>query len=192
MVPDSTTSDVSALPVTSDPLQPFTKVLGIAPNPESHDRITGLLCFDNELLVNSETWYDAAADNVDTTLAVRDSSNLLGTIDGYFELSGRAHAAGYMGNIPLQLQSKFDGAQYFTGWSSVYSITSRYSQGPSLWTFDPNGMSGASDGPVASTAYMNFPYSGGSDQWLSPTAPYYEAQGTAGPFPPGESSQANL
>ena len=136
-----------------------------------------MMCYDDELIVNGEDFYDAAANNYDTTLVVRDSSNLGGTIDGWFEMSGRAHAAGYMGRIPASLQQLFGGAQYYTGWSSVYSITSRYSQGPSLWTFDPySSFSGKTEGPVGTTDWMNFPYSGGSSSWLSPTAPYYSPQ----------------
>ena len=138
-----------------------------------------MMCYDDELIVNGEDFYDAAANNYDTTLVVRDSSNLGGTIDGWFEMSGRAHAAGYMGRIPIpaSLQQLFGGAQYYTGWSSVYSITSRYSQGPSLWTFDPySSFSGKTEGPVSTTDWMNFPYSGGSSSWLSPTAPYYSPQ----------------
>lgn len=186
VVPDSSTFDVTQLPVTADPIQPFTQILSIAPNPEGHNRITGMMCYENELIINSEDWYDAAADNYDTTLAIRDSSNLSGTIDGYFKHPGRANAAGYMGTIPLSLQSKFGGSQYYMGWSSVYSITSRYSQGPSIWSLHPSEMTRAANGALTSTSFMNFPYSGGSDQWLSPTANSYSPQGEEGPFPPAD------
>jgi len=187
IVPSKTVFQVSQLPVTDNPIQPFTGVLQAADNPEGHNKITGLMCYEDELIVNSEDWYDAAADNHDTTLVVRDSSNLFdSTIDGYFEMSGRANAAGYMGKIPASLQQAFGGAEYYTGWSSVYSITSRYSQGPSLWTFRPQDLADSTGGPVTSKSYMNFPYSGGPSQWLSPTATYYAAQGIDGPFAPAD------
>ncbi len=152
---------VSLLPKSDPPLQNFTSLL-----PESNDqginRITGMLYYNNALIVNAEQWYNADGDNTDTTLVVANADNLDGTVDGFFRMNGQANSAGYMGEIPLGLQAAFGGAKYFTGWSSVYSIVSRYSYGPSLWTFNPDDLLNgqASDEPnIDATAYMNFAYS---------------------------------
>ncbi|MBW2527627.1 MAG: hypothetical protein JRI23_25825, partial [Deltaproteobacteria bacterium] len=174
---------VADLPETGDPLQPFTDLLSTGGNPEAIDRITGMLWVDGALIVNAEQWYDAPGDNVDTSLVVEDASDLAGAVDGYFELSGRAQCAGYMGAIPAEWQSAF-GAEFYTGWSSVYSIISRYSLGPSLWTFAPTDMvngSASSNPQINATAFMNYAY---GETHLSDRATEWEAQGSTGPFPP--------
>ncbi len=100
IVEAGTQTNVADLPETGEPLQAFASVLGTVENPDDLDRITGMLWVDGSLIVNAENWYDAAGDNVDTTLVIEDANNLLGARDGYFELSGAAHSAGYMGAIP--------------------------------------------------------------------------------------------
>lgn len=174
---------VADLPESGAPLQPFTHVLDTGGNPESLDRITGMLWVDGSLIINAEQWYDAPGDNVDTTLVVADANNLSGAIDGYFELSGAAHSAGYMGTIPDAWQDAF-GATHYTGWSSVYSIVSRYSVGPSLWTFDPSDLltGDATTTPqITATPFMNYAY---HETHLSDRAVEYAAQGETGPFDP--------
>ena len=91
-------------------------------------------------------------------------------MNGYFELEGAARAAGYMAQIPEQWRKSFGGS-YLTGWSSVYSIISRYSVGPSMFVFDPTdilNMPHGSQGPAATTEYMNFAY--GAGHYLAPDA----------------------
>ena len=174
---------VAELPETGDPLQPFASVLDTGGNPETLDRITGMLWVDGALIVNAEQWYDAPGDNEDTTLVVADANDLEGAMDGYFELSGGAHSAGYMGQIPAGWQDAF-GASFYTGWSSVYSIVSRYSVGPSLWTFAPSDLltgSAATAPQISATPFMNYAY---HDTHLSDRAVEYAAQGELGPFPP--------
>jgi hypothetical protein len=167
-----TADDVTLLPVVEAPLQVFAPVLDQGPhgNPEELDRITGLLWVEGRLLINAETWYDAPGDNVDTTLVVRDAADLTGDIDGYFELTGAARAAGYMAPVPEAWQAPLGGT-HLAGWSSVYSIISRYSVGPSLWIFDPvdiTSTAAGAQGPVAATPLMNFDY--GAGHYLAPDA----------------------
>jgi len=122
-------------------LQPYVRVLSDAnKKPKaSHgnltNRINGILYFKGKLLVTSEIWYDGGGRNKDN-LQVLDADNLSANSKGMLQLEGAAQAAGYMFPIPKALHNKF-GAEYGLGWSSVYSITSRYSQGPSFFTFDP-------------------------------------------------------
>lgn len=183
-VAPGTQTTVDALPVTGEPLQDFVQVLDTGGNPDELNRITGMLWLDGALLVNAEQWYDAAGDNADTTLVIADADDLGGAREGYFELSGGAHGAGYMGPIPEALQQDLGGA-YYTGWSSVYSIVSRYSVGPSLWTFDPMAMvmgSASANPAIPATPQMNFGYPDG----LSERALEWGEQGTSGPFPPAD------
>ncbi|MBW2458913.1 MAG: hypothetical protein JRI68_30720 [Deltaproteobacteria bacterium] len=185
IVESGTQTEVADLPETGEPLQPFVSVLEAVDNPEALDRVTGMLWVDGALIVNAETWYDAAADNQDTTLVLADADDLAGAADGYFELDGAAHSAGYLGPIPVAWQDAL-GADHYTGWSSVYSIVSRYSVGPSLWTFDPDDLLGgsASSAPqISATATMNYAYGG---TLLSEGALDWAAQGEAGPFPPAD------
>ena len=163
-------TDVRDLPQTSGATQNFLNVFSGVSNNEGLNRITGMMVVDNSLIVNAETWYDGAADNRDTTLVFPDAGNLAGNVDGLFQMSCAANCAGYMGHIPPVWQSAFGGAQYFSGWSSVYGIAARYSQGPSLWTMNPNDIvyGDASVNPaIETTAYMNYAY---NTCWLSPDA----------------------
>lgn len=172
---------VSELPETGNPLQNFVSVLDII-TPSVVDRITGMLWHNGSLIVNAEVWYDAGGTNVDTTLVIRDANNIAGSIEGYYQLEGTAHSAGYMGEIPGDLQNRFGGSQYYTGWSSVYSVVSRYSVGPSLWTFDPTDLitGDTSTNPqIEATPYMNFGY----PATLGDRALEWAEQGTPGPFP---------
>lgn len=157
-------TDVVALPVVSESLQPFVQVLDRSPsgNPEGINRVTGMLWLDGQLLVNAENWYDAGGQNQDTTLVVRDATDLGGVVDGYFELDGAAHAGGYMAPIPAEWQSAL-GGRFLTGWASNYSIISRYSVGPSLFSFEPNDIlesAAGATGPVGTVAHMDFPHGG--------------------------------
>jgi hypothetical protein len=159
-----TATDVASLPLVETPLQPFTAVLDASPhgNPDALDRVTGLFCSDGSLLVNAELWYDAAGTARDTTLVVRDADALGGTVDGYFELDGAAHAGGYMAEIPEEWRTALGGT-HLVGWASNYSIVSRYSVGPSLFVFDPQDLVGSSagaEGPIATRAWMDFPHAG--------------------------------
>jgi hypothetical protein len=154
-------TEVSDLPVSGGPLQNFTTVFP-ANNDQGINRITGMMVYNDALIINAEEWYNADGGNTDTTLVVSDADALDGNITGFFKLDGRAHSAGYMGAIPPGLQSLFSGAKYFTGWSSVYSIVSRYSYSPSIWTFDPSDLTtgdASTDPNVNATAFMNFAYS---------------------------------
>jgi hypothetical protein len=165
-------TEVGGLPVVEAPIQPFVALLGASPNgnPEGIDRVTGMLLLEGQLIVNAESLYDGNGGNNDTSLLVRDAGNLSGVVDGYFEIAGRAHSGGYMAAIPGEWQQAL-GGEYLTGWSSVHSIISRYSVGPTLWVFDPHDMTNAPTGaqdPVAATPFMNFGY--GDGQFLADDA----------------------
>ena len=170
------------LPESGEPLQPFANVLDTMENgnPDNLDKITGMLVVGDQLIINAETWYDAATDNTHTTLKI-DANNLGSVPGGSYRLEGGAHSAGYMAPIPENYRAAF-GADYLTGWSSVYSIISRYSVGPSLWTFSSSDVLNAGAGDsIFATAFMNFPF---DDHMIDPRATEWAQQGQAGPFEP--------
>lgn len=160
----STATDVVALPVVEESLQPYVQLLDAVPNgnPGGVNKVTGMLWLEGQLLVNAENWYDASGQNEDTTLVVRDAAGLGGEVDGYFELEGAAHAGGYMAPIPSEWQAAL-GGPVLTGWASNYSIVSRYSVGPSLFAFEPKDIlesAPGAEGPVATIVHMDFPHAG--------------------------------
>jgi hypothetical protein len=191
---------VADLPVTSDPIQTFVPVFDVAKggstntyNPDGLNTITGLLYLPNSdgstggsLLFNAEDFYDTYPTATQTTGVVRDAHQMNTTVaQGFFQMEGGAKSAGYMGSIPVEFRSKFNNAQYYTGWSSVYSILSRYSLGPTLFTFDPTQSNLPSIPPanISTRAYLNYAYEtiplGGFDN-----ATAWEGCTSIGPFPP--------
>jgi hypothetical protein len=123
--------------ITANVLQEYTTILDKKLDGNNTDKITGILSYEGNLLVTSEIWYDANGSNRDnlqvfsTEYALSDSS-----FNGMLQIDGGATAAGYMSKVPAELVNKV-GSPYIVGWAANYSITSRYSQGPSLHTFDP-------------------------------------------------------
>ncbi|MFK7985033.1 MAG: hypothetical protein AB8I08_03305 [Sandaracinaceae bacterium] len=157
---------VADLPVVEAPLQEFHNVLGDSANgnPDSMDRVTGLYWSDGHLIVQTNRWYDAAASATDTTLLVVDGE-LDGTVIGYFELAGRARAAGFVSPIPEAWQAALGGPA-LAGWASNYSIIGRYSVGPTLFAFDPADLTAeagnpAAEGSIETTAHLDYAYSEG-------------------------------
>lgn len=152
-------TNLMALNVVS-PLQGFKTILDAVDNPTGVNRINGMIYKNGQLIVNAEVWYDASGTNSNTTLVVRNAASLnTSAIDGYYALNGAAHAAGYLSPIPAEWRERFN-SEYLTGWSSVNSIISRYSYGPTLFTFNiadlMNGMS--KSGPVQTVPFMNFSF----------------------------------
>jgi hypothetical protein len=124
--------------VAAETLQSYVKVLDKKQVGKQTTRITGMLVYQQALLINSEIWYDGGGKNKDN-LQVFDNIDSLSTssFKGMLQLEGGAKAAGYMSPIPKRWQTIL-GGKYLTGWASNYSITSRYSQGPSMYIFNPS------------------------------------------------------
>ncbi|RZS93819.1 hypothetical protein [Aquimarina brevivitae] len=155
---------LAELNASEAPTQEFTTILNAVANPTGVDRINGMLYKNGQLIINAEKWYDASGTNENTTLVLRDANDLTNTtIDGYYQLNGAANAAGYLSYIPEEWQASFN-ASYITGWSSVNSIISRYSYGPSLFTFDENDVlnTSASTGPINTNPFLNFSFANGN------------------------------
>ena len=123
-------------------IQPFREFLSRVPsgNKDKLNRILGMRVIDGQLFVNAVEYYDADAKNRDTTFIVRDANDLKNSpIAGFFQLKGRAHAAGWISKIPQNWREKLN-SSYLVGSSSSVPINSRLSMGPSAFTFYPFGV----------------------------------------------------
>jgi hypothetical protein len=118
-------------------LQQYVKVLNKKEVGNSTNKINGILYHNQNLLVSSEIYYDGSAGNADNLQVF---SNVLdinsSPYTGMLQLEGKAQAAGYMFKVPADLQERI-GSEYITGWATNNAIVSRYSQGPSLYKFNP-------------------------------------------------------
>lgn len=162
------------------PLQYFKSILSTAPtgNPNGNDKITGLYYYKGKLVVNTEKWYDAAGSNTDTTLVLQDAKNLAtSAVKGYYRLKGAARAAGYISDVPPNYQAQLD-SKHITGWSSVYSIISRYSIGPSMYKLNLNDLTDSDELDVHTEALMSFH----GKNMLAPNANAMNVSGNASPL----------
>ena len=186
-IPDASLSeDLSELPVV-EPIQDFVLFLDQLYTTDGINRITGMYVHGDEIIVNAENWYGAGGQDRDTTFVIKDKSDLINSaVEGYFQMEGAARCAGYMGAIPEEWRASFGGSSLYTGWSSVYSIISRYSIGPSLWAFDEGAILNIMEGgqEIPTRAFMNYPYAYDESTHLGDID--WSPQGTSGPFPPAD------
>lgn len=150
--------------VKAKTIQSYVRALDKNEVGKRNNRITGMLYYKQHLLVNSEIWYDASGKNIDNLQVISNANDLKNSaFKGMLQLEGAAKVAGYMSAIPKEWQREL-GGKYISGWASNYSITSRYSQGPSLFVFDPEHAVKANltgDRKIATTAKMVFPLKDG-------------------------------
>ncbi|MFT6779748.1 MAG: hypothetical protein ACJAV1_003692 [Paraglaciecola sp.] len=142
-------------------LQDYFPVLEKREAGNQTDRITGILYVDGNLIVNSEIWYDGSGSNKDNMQVFSNANDLRSSsYVGMLQLDGSANAAGYMSEVPDNLKADLN-SDYIVGWASNSAIASRYSQGPSMFTFDPKEALEAVvtvDKVISSEAKMVFPY----------------------------------
>ncbi len=139
-------------------LQNFRELLYDTPdgNPQGIDRVTGLYVYDNKLLVNAMEFYDAPANNTHTSLVVDNASELSSSaIDGYFQLEGEAHAAGWISQIPAEWQELLGGS-HLSGNSSKLAINSRLTMGISAFVFEPDDLIDSNSVAIETTTLLDY------------------------------------
>ncbi|MCB9466359.1 MAG: hypothetical protein H6682_21880 [Candidatus Eisenbacteria bacterium] len=145
---------LSDLEMATAPLQTFATLLDrtTAGNPDELDRIGGMALVDlpshgTVLLANAYEYYDAPADNSETTAVLRSPGDLAGSeVVGFHTFDGGAgHTSGWISPVPTEWQAELGGS-YITGQSSGIPIIGRLSVGPSAFVFDPSAF--VADGPV--------------------------------------------
>ena len=127
-------------------------------NSQGLNRISGMEIIEGELFVNAVEYYDAPANNTETTFIIRDIYDLKKSkIDGLFNLEGKAHSAGWMTKLSGKLRSVF-AASYLHGYAGNIPINSRLSMGPSAFVSYIDSFAGIDehDGLIPTRKLMDF------------------------------------
>lgn len=137
--------------------QGFTRVLDAATsgNPQGIDELGGMAYINGELVIQGYRWNDVNGGNSHTTVVVRNPDSLAtSVVDGYFELEGGGTTLNYVSPVPELWQGEL-GATHLAGSGGGIRGIQRTSVGPSLYTFNPAGMSGDS-GPVGAQPWLGY------------------------------------
>lgn len=131
---------IDDLPYAKGPIQGFTKVLTNVSggNKDNLDQIIGLELVEGKLIGNAIEYYDAPADNTQTTFVVENAAAIeKSPVTGFYRIDGRARAAGWLSQVPMEWQ-KILGCTHITGNSSGGPIIGRHSVGPSAFCINFN------------------------------------------------------
>lgn len=159
-IPELSQSEtLSDLPIVKKPLQSYSRVFPkLSSNPDKLDRITGLLYLDGKLVVNAYEYYDAPANNVDTTLVLEDADDLAGSaVRGPFRMDGRARASGWLSYVPEAWRASL-GGNVLSGFGNGRPINGRLSIGPSAYVLQSSALlaaTGAGD-PITAKAMQSY------------------------------------
>lgn len=140
--------------------QDFSTVLGrpLGGNPQGMDEIGGMAYVNGKLLVNTYVYYNATGGATHTTMVFNDASKLqTSVVSGYHGFTARAHASGWISDIPPEWQTELGGT-HITGFSSGVPIISRLSVGPSAFVFNANAsqLTGTSSYTIPSTTLLDY------------------------------------
>jgi hypothetical protein len=92
--------------IQANVLQEYFTILDKRDIGNQTNRINGLLYYNGNLIVTSEIWYDANADNKDNVQVFSNANDLSSSsYVGMLQLEGEAKAADYMSEIPNNLKS---------------------------------------------------------------------------------------
>ncbi|AGP90586.1 hypothetical protein [Alteromonas mediterranea] len=154
------TSDIRKFALAEKPLQLFTEFYNtnrVDTGISNNFRPTGLAKIDNALMLNYINWYDASGSETDTTIIFWNSKDLSNSkAYGPYQLQGAAHAAGWISEIPTELQSLLGGT-HIAGSQPFASIISRLSVGPSAFSFDAReNVIYAPSGKIPTTSLLDF------------------------------------
>lgn len=147
-------TSIADLATASAPIQPFVTVLDRASggNPQGLNRISGMEVHGGQLIVNAYEYYDAPADNDQTTLVVSNADDLDGAdVTGFANLAGAARSAGWITELPSEWQPTLGGS-HVVGHSSGIPIIGRASVGPSAHIVDGDDLLGAVPGGTIETS----------------------------------------
>lgn len=152
--------NVTSLDISQN-MQAFTSILldeTRLENPQGLNRVSGMEIIEGELFVNAVEYYDAPADNTQSTFIVRDIQNLKKSkVDGVFTLQGTAHSAGWMSRLPKKWSDIFV-ATYLHGYAGNIPINARLSMGPTAFISFIDGLAGINehDGLIPTRTLMDF------------------------------------
>lgn len=142
---------IDKLPIAAN-TQPFVKISPLYTPQKSANRITGIETFDNQLLLMNDEYYDANGNNNEFLTVLENRLNLDNSKQiGFFPITAKSHAAGWMSEIPEPLSKELN-ALYLAGSASNIPINGRHSIGPSLFTWFPFYLENVK--PMGSTVTM--------------------------------------
>ena len=126
---------------------------------EDYFRITGMSLVEGQLLINYINWYDAGGNETDTSVRLMMPDSLAESdMFGPYQLEGKAHAAGWISEIPVEWQAELGGT-HITGHAHG-SIRSRLSVGPSAFVWSPaSSILAQTEGSVETQVALDFPLS---------------------------------
>lgn len=137
-------------------LQPYRTLLNDVPNPQAINTITGLKHYNGKLIINGLMYYNAAANNTHTSLVVNNASDIANsTLSGFYEMEGACHSAGWISDVPTNLQSLL-GTNHLAGASSKHPINSRLAQGVTAFAVNPADFSGSTANMISTTPFMDY------------------------------------
>lgn len=141
---------------TSTNLQPFRTILDDIPNPQDINTITGLKYYNGKLIVNGLRYYDANGNNTNTSLIIEDASNInTSLLSGYYDMEGACHSAGWISDVPLNLQTVL-GTSFLAGASSRNPINGRLPQGVTAFSVDLNDFGNTGNGNIPTEPFMDY------------------------------------
>ena len=126
-IPDELSFETNAANVVlAEVLQDYVNILGKKEIGNLNNRINGILYYNENLLVSSEIWYDANANNMDNLQVFTNASDIASSdVKGMLQIEHGAKAAGYMSKLPDNISSAI-GSEYLVSLASNHSVTSRY------------------------------------------------------------------
>lgn len=133
-------------------------------NPQSADRIGGLLYLNGKLIVNVYTYYDNDyTSNKLTTMIFNDASKLSQAnqssqtqVYGYHKLPAGRKASGWLSHIPQEWQTQLGGAQ-LTGFSSgIPIISNNVSVGPSAYAFNATNLTSTTSQSISTSTLLEY------------------------------------
>ncbi len=152
LINSTTLSDLN----TCSNLQPYRTLLNDVPNPQSINTITGLKIYNGKLIINGLMYYNANANNTHTSLVVDNASDITNsTLSGFYEMEGACHSAGWISDVPTNLQNLL-GTHYLSGASSKSPINSRLAQGITAFAVNPADFSGSTANMIPTTPFMDY------------------------------------
>ena len=139
-------------------LQDFATVIDKVntPNNEGIDELGGMAVINDELFVQVYDYYDAPAQDVNTTLVVREKNQLATSrVDGFFNLGGAGKTLNYLSPIPKQWQALLKG-NYLAGNGGGIPINGRLSIGPSLFSFNSKDFFARASGDIKTKKWLSY------------------------------------
>lgn len=152
--------NLADLNFSDSPLQNFVTLLDRVPsgNTDTINRLTGIEYINGKIIANGVEYYDANYNATDTTFVIQDPSDLANSaLSGFFKMTGKAHAAGWMTEVPPEWSSTL-GTSYITGYASNVPINGRHSIGPAAFSFDATATTQlvTAGSQIQTEAYLDF------------------------------------